>query len=52
MRNYAETFCLYKGYKMAPNVLTQISSRKNYVFVIPTSRVNSAKTRLSSSQVS
>ena len=25
MRNYAETFYLYKGYNMAPEVLTQIS---------------------------
>ena len=46
MRNYVETFCLYRGYKVAPNVLTQISSCKNYVFVAPTSRVNSAKTKL------
>ena len=52
MRNYVETFCLYTAYKVAPNVLTQISSCKNYVFVAPTSRVNSAKTRFSPSQFS
>ena len=47
MRNYVEAFCLYKGYKMAPNILTQISPSKNYVFVTSTSGVNSAKTRFS-----
>ena len=52
MRNYAERFCLYKGYKMAPNVLTQRSSCNNYVFVTPTSSVNSAKTRRCHPQVS
>ena len=52
MRNYAERFCLYKGYKIAPNVLTQRSSCNNYVFETPTPRVNSAKMRHSHPQVS